>query len=347
MGGRVIRDPINPLELVMKFPPATGIRLVWGFLFRPTLPEDSFESMALNTFGRGLYDFFFQPYTRKLFGVSPREISPEWGRQKLRASGLMDALKRNSKTFFRGFYYPTRGGYQAISDAFCESTRDSVTLNATVTGLDRAGGRVSAVRYQLDGREHVFACDRVISTIPSTILGEMLGHEVKLRFKPIQIVYLNINRPRVMPYHWIYFGDGDVVINRLAEFKNFSNDHTAQDNTVLCAEVTVDTDSPVEDVLRVLESYGLIDRKEVVDTLVLPIRCGYPIYDRGYEAVRHDALAFFSKFENLHLVGRNAEFRHIDADEDFASANHLIDSLYGRAGAVGHDADQDSDAPEA
>jgi protoporphyrinogen oxidase len=343
MNGRVIRDPINPLELVLKFPPATGIRLVWGFLFRPTLPQDSFESMALSTFGQGLYDFFFEPYTRKLFGVSPREISPAWGRQKLRASGLVDSLKRNSKTFFRGFYYPSRGGYQAISDAFHEPIRDSVMLNASVTGLDRVGDRVSAVRYQLDGREHVFACDRVISTIPSTTLGDMLGHEVKLRFKAIQIVYLNINRPRVMPHHWIYFGDGDVVINRMAEFKNFSHDHTAQDNTVLCAEVTVDTDTPVEDVLRVLERYGLVDRKEVLDTLTLPIKCGYPIYDRGYETARDDALAFFSGFKNLHLVGRNAEFRHIDADEDFAAANQLINTLCGGADVNGRAAGQESD----
>jgi len=330
MAGHVMRDPINPVELVLKLPAATSSRLVWDFLFKPTLPEDSFESMAISSFGRGLYEFFFLPYTRKLFGVSPREISAEWGKQKLRSSGLADALKRNSKTFFRGFHYPNQGGYQAISDAFCESICDLETLGATVTGLDSTGDRISGVTYQLGGREHVLACDRVISTIPSTVLGGMLGHEVKLRFKPIQIVYLNISRPQVMPHHWIYFGDGDVVINRLAEFKNFSHDHTAEDNTVLCAEVTVDTDSPVEDVLTALERYQLIDRKDVNDTLTIPIRCGYPIYDRGYEAIREGALDFFNGFENLHLVGRNAEFRHIDADEDFASANHLINELYGR-----------------
>jgi protoporphyrinogen oxidase len=288
--------------------------------------------MAISAFGRGLYDFFFEPYTRKLFGVSPREISAAWGKQKLRSSGIADAVKRNSKTFFRGFYYPNHGGYQAISEAFCEPIRDSVLLNATVTGLERDGDKISGVKYLLDGQEHVYACDRVISTIPSTVLGKMLGHEVTLRFKPIQVVYLNVNKPQVMPYHWIYFGDGDVVINRLAEFKNFSQDHTAPDSTVLCAEVTVDTDNPVEDVLTALERYKLIDRKEVVDTLTVPIKCGYPIYDRGYESVREDALAFFGEFKNLHLVGRNAEFRHIDADEDFASASQLIKRLYGQEG---------------
>ena len=33
MAGHVIRDPINPIELVLKLPAATSIRLVWDFLF--------------------------------------------------------------------------------------------------------------------------------------------------------------------------------------------------------------------------------------------------------------------------------------------------------------------------
>ncbi len=346
MGNRVIRDPINPIELVLKFPPKTSISLVWGFLFRPNLPEDSFESMALNNFGRGLYDFFFKPYTRKLFGVSPREISAAWGKQKLRSSGLADAFKRNSKTFFKGFYYPEQGGYQAISNAFYEDISDSVTLNAKVTGLEQSQKGISAVKYEHNGREQKFECDRVISTIPSTVLGHMLGHQINLRFKPVQIVYLNINKPRVMSYHWIYFGDGDVVINRLAEFKNFSGDHNAEDNTVLCAEVTVETDNPVEHVLTALEKYRLIDRNEVIDSLVVPIKCGYPIYDKGYETQRIDALDFFNGFNNLHLVGRNAEFRHIDIDEDFASANLLINRLYGELSVVGYETEQIFDGQE-
>ena len=332
MHGQVIRDPINPMELVLKFPATTSFKLVWGFLFRPKLPEDSFESMALNNFGRGLYDFFFQPYTYKLFGVSPRSISAAWGKQKLRSSGLFDAIKRNSKTFFKGFYYPVNGGYQAISDVLFEDIKNSVLLNAKVTGLVQSGHKIEGVKYQIDGQSRRSECDRVISTIPITNLGEMLGHEVNLRFKPIKIVYLHIDKPQVMPYHWIYFGDGDVVINRMAEFKNFSDDHSSKDKTVLCAEVTVSTDNPIEDAIQALEKYNLVDKSEVLDSLMVPIQHGYPIYEKGYEKQRSEALGNFDAYENLHLVGRNAEFRHIDIDENFASAKQLVTRLYGHIG---------------
>ncbi len=329
MRDKQIQDPINPIELVLRFPPRTGFALVWGFLTRPRLPETSFEGLALNRYGRGLYDFFFEPYTQKMFGVSPAEISVTWGREKLRSSGLLDALKRRSKTFFHSFWYPEQGGYQAILDAMRARIRGELLLEAPVTGLETGDGRITAVRYRRDGGEQRLACDRVFSTIPVTVLGRMLGEDIQLRFKRIQLVYLDVAKPEVMPYQWVYFGDGEVVINRMAEFKHFHPDLPPSDHSVLCAEVTLDTDRPVEDVLQALERYGLLRRDQVKDTLVLDEGCGYPVYDKGFEAARDQAHALFGRFVNLHCVGRNAEFRHIEVDEDIASAADRLRTIYG------------------
>lgn len=330
MRGKQIQDPINPIELVLRFPPGTGFDLVWGFLTKPRLPEESFESLALNRYGRGLYDFFFEPYTRKMFGVSPREISVTWGQEKLRSSGLMDAIKRSSKTFFRTFWYPRQGGYGAIGDAMRAGIRGDVLLESPVTGLSCKGGRIEAVHYRRDGEERRFDCDRVFSTLPATRLAGMLGEELALRYRNIQLVYINARKPQVMPYHWVYFGDGDVVINRMAEFKHFHPDLPRTDNSVLCAEVTLETDRPVEDTLAALKRYGLLEEAEVSDSLVLPERFGYPVYDRGFETAKAKAEALFARYGNLHLVGRNAEFRHIEVDEDLGSAMCCLERIYGR-----------------
>ncbi len=329
MRDKQIQDPINPIELLLRFPPATGFKLVWGFLNRPKLPETSFEAMALNRYGRGLYDFFFEPYTKKMFGVPPGDISATWGREKLRSSGLFDALKRQSKTFFSSFWYPRQGGYGSICDAMAARTRGEIRLSTQVTGLDYSDGRITRVRYRADGGEHRLACDRVFSTIPATVLARMLGGELKLRFKRVQLVYLHIAKAYAMPYQWVYWGDGDVVINRMAEFKHFHPDLPPTDRTVLCAEVTVDTDQPVEDVLRALERYQLVRREEVLDSMVITEGCGYPVYDRGFETARDQAQALFGRFDNLHRVGRNAEFRHIEVDEDVASAADCLRGIYG------------------
>lgn len=328
MKDKVIQDPINPIELVLRFDPVTGARLVWGFLARPKLTEDSFESLALNRYGRGLYDFFFEPYTKKMFGVPPSEISVTWGREKLRSSGLLDAIRRSSKTFFSTFHYPAEGGYGRISEAMRDRIQGEVKLESRVTGIEHAEDRVTAIQYRQHGETHRFECDRVFSTLPATVLGHMLGAELNLRFRGIELVYLHVKRPRVMPYQWVYFGDGEVVINRMAEFRNFHDPEAQVENTVLCAEVTAETQHPVEDVLDALERYGLLSRAEVDDALVLPEGYGYPVYDRGFEAVKERAEALFGRYANLHRVGRNAEFRHIELDEDLESALATVRRLY-------------------
>ncbi|MGB5479298.1 MAG: hypothetical protein WBO53_20040, partial [Thermoanaerobaculia bacterium] len=204
---------------------------------------------------------------------------------------------------------------------------DRVELEARVTGLETTDGRVRAVRYEQDGASHSFACDRLVSTIPATVLGSMLGHEFTLRFQPVTLVYLLFDKPSVMPYHWIYFGDGDVVINRMAEFKNFARGGVPEDRTVVVAEVTSATDDPLGDVLAAFERYNLAHRDEVLDSLLIHESFGYPVYDRHYELAVEEAGQVFGAFENLHLVGRNAEFRHIEVDEDLASAMNLVRQL--------------------
>ncbi len=327
IAGRKVHDPINPLELVLRLPPRISCRLVFGYLFKPKLSEDSFENLALNKFGRGLYESFFKPYTQKMFGVPPAEISVEWARQKLRVSGFRDAIRRDTKIYFSQFHYPRSGGYGAISQGIYERVADCVKLESRITGLEIEEGRVHAVRYEQDGNEHVMVCDRVISTLPATTLGRILGHEFSLRFQAVTLVYLLVERPRVMPYHWVYFADSDVAINRLAEFKNFSDQDAPRDQTVMVAEVTVGVDDPEEQVMSALERFGFLERSEISDTLTLSERYGYPVYDRNFDQAREESATVFGSIENLHLVGRNAEFRHNEVDENFASAMSLVDKL--------------------
>lgn len=325
--GKTLRDPVDPFELMRRLPPRISAKLVFGYLFKPNEPEDSFEGLALNRFGRGLYDLFFEPYTRKMFGVSPKEISVAWGRQKLRVSGLRDLLRRDTKIYFRTFHYPKQGGYGSICHAMHDSIGDRVRFQSRVTGIETEGDRIVAIRYDRDGIEQRFACDRLFSTLPATVLGRMLGHEFKLRFQSVTLVYLLVRKPRVMPYHWIYFGDRDVVINRFAEFKNFSDEAVPEDRTVVVAEVTMPTDDPLKDVLAALERYDLVAPEEVLDSYQLHERFAYPVYDRNYEVALDEAAGVFGRYENLHLVGRNAEFRHIEVDENYASALSVVRRL--------------------
>src|SRR5690606_35554104 len=60
---------------------------------RPT-PDDSFESWVVNRFGRKLYDIYFGPYTAKVWGRHPKDLSASWAAQRVAVVDLWDLLLR-------------------------------------------------------------------------------------------------------------------------------------------------------------------------------------------------------------------------------------------------------------
>ena len=111
--------------------------------------------------------------------------------------------------------------------------------------------------------------DQVISTLPLTVLGRMLGEQFPLSYQKVEAVYLLIDRPFLTDNHWIYFMDGDAAINRMVEFKNMSGVDCPPNQSVVCAEVTGQHPDVVERVIQDVVRAGLVSRKEVVDTLVV------------------------------------------------------------------------------
>src|SRR6056297_2489719 len=96
-----------------------GIRLF------PRKKENNLEDFFINRFGKSLYETFFKDYTETVWGVPCREISPEWGGQRIKglsvSKAVKDALsnmlltkkqkeKRQVETsLIRKFHYPKLG----------------------------------------------------------------------------------------------------------------------------------------------------------------------------------------------------------------------------------------------
>ena len=111
-----------------------------------------------------------------------------------------------------GVFFP-RGGVRALPDALAAAAADAgvqFCYNATVTGLDRAGGRVVAVRTD---RVDPIACDAVVLTteLPQTyeLLGRTPRRPVRLRPAPSAVVaHLGCRRVASdTAHHTILFGD--------------------------------------------------------------------------------------------------------------------------------------------
>ena len=57
--------------------------------------ENCLENFYINRFGRKLYSMFFEGYTEKLWGRHPREISADWGAQRVKGLSIIAILKDN------------------------------------------------------------------------------------------------------------------------------------------------------------------------------------------------------------------------------------------------------------
>ncbi len=111
-----------------------------------------------------------------------------------------------------GVFFP-RGGVRALPDALAAAAADAgvqFCYDATVIGLDRLGGRVSAVRTD---RMDPIACDAVVLTteLPQTyeLLGRTPRRPVRLRPAPSAVVaHLGCRRVASdTAHHTILFGD--------------------------------------------------------------------------------------------------------------------------------------------
>jgi len=105
-------------------------KIIRSYLYaklHPIRPEKSAEDFLRNTFGDVLYRTFFKDYTEKLWGISCREISAEWGRERIRGIhlreivlSLIKALRPKVKDTF---LYPKLGPeqlWQKVEDKAAE-----------------------------------------------------------------------------------------------------------------------------------------------------------------------------------------------------------------------------------
>jgi GT2 family glycosyltransferase/protoporphyrinogen oxidase len=329
LGGKWLRDPVNVVEILYRYSPKLAAEIIGGYLFRPRgIPVDSFNAYVHQKYGVPLSRFFFSPYTEKLFGIPGDEISADWARRKVRISGPLDFLRESSKKQFSYFYYPVRGGYGAIIDRVYHDLHEQVRLNAPVVSLEsRDDSNVNAVIYRQDGARRREPVDAVIATISLPAVGQALGFEFTLNYRSVDFVYLLIDRSLLSDNHWIYFMDKDIAINRLVEFKNLSPVDQPPERTVVCAEVTSTWDDVVDQVQADLIRSGLLTRDEVLDTLELHQDFGYPVYDLDYARNLATVHKTLGRFDNLHFVGRSAEFEHLELDDIYGSALALTNEL--------------------
>jgi protoporphyrinogen oxidase len=161
------------------------------------LPEVSLEDFFINRFGTRLYRTFFKGYTEKVWGVPCKEISAEWGAQRIKGLSVAKAIghallsplrssfdtsqKRTETSLIERFLYPKLGPGQMWEEVArqVEKLGGQIHLRQRIVGLERNGGRVTALNVLDEANNSVrrVACDHFVSTLPVRDLIAFLSPE--------------------------------------------------------------------------------------------------------------------------------------------------------------------------
>jgi protoporphyrinogen oxidase len=156
-------------------------------------PERSLEDFLVNRFGERLYRTFFKDYTEKVWGVPCRDISADWGAQRIKGLSVAKALvhairsrlpsspeirqKRVETSLIERFLYPRLGPGQMWEEVArrVEAGSGSIHLRQRIVGIEHQDGAVSAVQVRDEsGSIRRVACDHLISSMPVSDLVRQL-----------------------------------------------------------------------------------------------------------------------------------------------------------------------------
>ncbi|MBN2209744.1 MAG: FAD-dependent oxidoreductase [Candidatus Coatesbacteria bacterium] len=316
--------------------------------------EKTSEELLVNRFGRGMYELFYKPYTTKVFGIPPSEMSPEQARRRVASKSLMDIArkalgsgKKEGEKSSDTFLYP-RLGFGQICSAMASAIQ-SAGAKMVVRALPRkivvTDGRVQQVQYYHKKRLFTLNPNFVCSTIPLPTLASFslsASSPVRtaakmLKTRSLVVLYIVVNQDRVGDKDAYYFASPDMVFNRVSEQKNFSPEMAPEGKTVLCADISCDVTDGVwsasdEKVFQVaresFERFGRVSVENIDYWFTRRVRHAYPVYSLGFEENLRTVLDWTDSIENLITLGRQGLFAHNNFHHSVmmarAAADHIL-----------------------
>ena len=325
--------------------------------------ENNLEDFMVNRFGRVLYELFFESYTEKVWGRHPRNISKEWGEQRIKGLSLVKAvlsalkLTKNKETsLIDEFSYPKYGCTQLwnlMSGKIIELGGE-IRYNSEVISVETDGNIVKSVKIRDNNGEYSENADYVMSSMPvrDLVMGmNDVDEDVKkvaeeLPYRDYMLVGLYLNdmgikeNGKLSKDSWIYIQEPDVKVGRMQIMNNWSKYLVEDENKVLisleyfCDEGdefwNMSDDDFVKFAIEEGEKIGILKKEDVIDSLRLRVKKAYPAYFGTYS--EFDKIQkYLDKFDNLFCIGRNGQHRYNNLDHSMLTGMEAVKIIKGES----------------
>lgn len=329
--------PLALGNVLSSMPFRKGAQMMLGFLvekFRGVASpreQSSFEGWVLSRFGRPLYEMYFSPYNRKLWGLEPSELSADWASQRITVPSLAGLVK---ETFFPSgkvrslageFHYP-RGGIGGISRAL--ESRIKASGGEFIFGTEPERLTRTGCGWEVSAGGRLIRTDWVINTSPlnefASLLGPLLPDEAhraaaKLSFRSLVFLAVLLSGETEAVDHWIYTSEDRYLFNRLSLTRSFDPGMPSQ----AVFEFSCDrgdriwnagSEELLENAVQGAEHLSIFTPDMVVDCIAVRQAHAYPVYRLGYRTEAATVLDALKSLGGVISCGRQGLFRYNNMD---------------------------------
>ncbi|MDP8321077.1 MAG: NAD(P)/FAD-dependent oxidoreductase, partial [Candidatus Stygibacter australis] len=269
--------------------------------------------------------------------------------------------KGTETSLIEQFTYPKYGPGQMWETVAEMVQKDGAELymKKTCTGFIYDNGKITGAEItDTDtGEKEVVTGDIYFSTMPVKDLILGMGEPVPAKVKEVAegLIYrdfitvgLLLKKLKVknkgtfktvndiVPDNWIYIQERDVIVGRVQVFNNWSPYMVAdKDNVWIGLEYFLNETDEMwswEDTkmaqlgIDEMVKIGIIDREDVLDSVVIRTAKTYPAYFGSYNQFDH-IRDFVDTIDNLYMVGRNGLHRYNNQDHSMLTSMTAVDNI--------------------
>ncbi len=340
--GRLVKYPFENELSALPFP--EGIKCAFYYslahlrsnIANPGKPANFAEWMH-RQFGKGITEKYLYPYNKKIWNTSPEEMASFWVEGRVPKPPVADVLKSAlgipSEGYLhqRHFYYPRKGGYQALANSLAKKLGKRLLLSHEISGVKKEENFV--LEFKNSGHReykdlvstiHILDFLRMYRGTPK----EVLEAAEKLRWNSAYFVLIGLKKPKINNLHWIYLPEEEVFPNRISFPSNYSPSMAPKGHSSLLAEITFHPSEKItranpekikQKTIEQLSSLGFFRQEDISFSKIVSIPYAYVVYTKDYQeniSVVHK----FAKQEGITLLGRFSEFAYYNADKCIARA---------------------------
>lgn len=309
-------------------------------LSRPKQTYSNYDDWIYGTFGRGIANNFYLPYSEKFWTVKAKELTVDWLDIRVPRPHLeqviqgAESIQKEEFGPNAVFQYPQCGGIQRIIEAVINRNVKVMVCKAA----NRIDIKKKIIHFN-DGTAIHFK--KLISTIPLpelfkiiNIVPEPVIQAVNdLRHNSVLCINLGIRRENISFTHWIYFPEEKYAAFRISFPGNFSRFTVPKKWSSIQAEISYSDNKPLrykditEKVIQDLIKARIIKPKDYIKLInVQDIKYAYVIYDHN----RLSNLKLINRFlkkNDIHSSGRYGEWKYLWMDEAILSGQEVAKEI--------------------